>query len=292
MLCGLQPTSSHNHHNLFRGFRGPRSLRHHKNNTSQSVAGGEEDMQRHHQHLPSDASSLARPSIDSTSSRRTDLSIDWDPLRLHPSFAPGPSPPLQDAFSESASRPYQPHELRHARASRPPRQLPSSLSPSQLHDRSPSSDTVIYDGFDFGFSSSSGGSSSNNNNTISTSSNNHHPTAALANFVTNANTPTSGRRRAPSLTPSEASSECSLTFSGSSAASSSLSDEEMGDGLGLSLGLTPAPAPRPRPRPRACGTGSSEDADYFIRRGEWKRRGIVFVDSGPPLAGEDETFEI
>jgi len=36
----------------------------------------------------------------------------------------------------------------------------------------------------------------------------------------------------------------------------------------------------------------SDDAEYFIRRGGWKRRGIVFVDPGVPLAGEDETFEI
>jgi hypothetical protein len=32
-------------------------------------------------------------------------------------------------------------------------------------------------------------------------------------------------------------------------------------------------------------------AEYFIRRGGWKRRGIVF-DAGTPLASEDETFEI
>jgi len=218
----------------------------------------------HHRHLGSDASSLARPSIDSTSSRRTDLSIDWDPLRLHPSFAPGPSPPLRDAFDESTSRPYQPHELRHARSSQALRQPSSPSSPSSHHQ--PCSNTVIYDGFDFGFDNS--------------------PTPALTKF-TNTTAPSSGRRRAPSPTPSDASSECSLSLSVSSIADDSPLEEEMG----LGLGLAPAPAPRPRPRPRPCDAGS-DDADYFIRRGGWKRRGIVFVNSGVPLAGEDETFEI
>jgi hypothetical protein len=62
--------------------------------------------------------------------------------------------------------------------------------------------------------------------------------------------------------------------------------------MGLCLGLAPAPVPRPRARPRPRLDDSGNDAESYIRRGGWKRRGIVFVNSEAPLAGEDETFEI
>lgn len=58
--------------------------------------------------------------------------------------------------------------------------------------------------------------------------------------------------------------------------------------MGLCLGLAPAPAPRPRARPRVMGS----PAEQLIRRGGWKRRGIVFVDESAMLADEEETFEI
>ncbi|KAL2150304.1 hypothetical protein VTH82DRAFT_7980 [Thermothelomyces myriococcoides] len=280
MLCGFQPTSNHHINTFLRGFRGHRNPKPHKSENSEPLE-IQNEMHRHHQHLSSYAGSPARPSTDSTSTRRTDLSIDWDPLRLHPSLAPGPSPPLQDAFSESTSRPYIPHELRFARPSRAARQPPSS----PLHDRNPSAETVIYDGFDFGFDNTKG----NRNYTSNSNNSNYHPSSALARF-TNATAPNGGRTRAPSPTPSEASSECSLTFSGSSTADESLPEEMWSD---CGLGLTPAPAPRARPRPRPrIYNGGPEDGDDYFRRGEWKRRGIVFVNSGPELAGEDETFEI
>ncbi|KAL2181024.1 uncharacterized protein P884DRAFT_53086 [Thermothelomyces heterothallicus CBS 202.75] len=287
MLCGLQPTSSNHFHSFLHGFRRHRNSRQHRSDSSEPLE-NQSEMPRRHQHLPSVAGSPACPSIDSTTSRRPDLSIDWDPLRLHPSLAPAPSPPLRNAFSESTSRPYLPHELRLARSSRAAHQPPSS----PLHGRNPSSETVIYDGFDFGFdnSDSNRNHSSNNNSNNNSNNSNYHPTPALTRF-TNATAPHSGRRRAPSLAPSDASSECSLTFSGSSAADDSSHEEEMGPGGGLGLAPAPPPRPRPRPRPRTYD-GGPEDADYWFRRGGWKRRGIVFVDSGPTLAGEDETFEI
>jgi hypothetical protein len=261
MLCGIRSTSDHHHHSLLRSFRSHRSLRHPKN--SQESFSSEEEMHHHHRQPPSDASSQARPSLDSTSSGRTDMSIDWDPLRLHPSVAAGPAPPLRDAFSESTSRRYQPHELRHARSSQALRQ-PSS--PSHQH-RPASNNTVIYDGFDFGF--------------------NNNPTPPTLNTTS----PSSRgmMARAPSPTPSDASSECSLSLGGSlSDDSSPVEVEEMG----LCLGLAPAPVPRPRARPRPRLDDSGNDAESYIRRGGWKRRGIVFVNSEAPLAGEDETFEI
>ncbi|KAK4155307.1 hypothetical protein C8A00DRAFT_42034 [Chaetomidium leptoderma] len=265
MLCGMQPHSSHQHHGFLRSFRSHKSLR----NKSDSL-GSQEEMHRHCRHRPSDASSLARPSLDSTSSR-TEMSIDWDPLAMHPpTLAQGPS--------------QLPQELRSTRSSHAVSQPPSS---SRHHHQSPSpsSNTVIYDGFDFGF--------------------NNNPTRAMSKTTT----PTSimgGGRRAPSPTPSDASSEWSLSGSCSSDGSPQDDDELIAMmGMGRLGGLAPAPAPnsRPRLRPRhhnsPLTTGASgrppllnDDAEYFIRRGGWKRRGIVFVDSDLSLAGEDETFEI
>jgi len=223
----------------------------------------------HHRQIPSDASSQGgRPSLDSTSSRRTDLSIDWDPLRLHPSLTSGPSAPLQDAFSDSTSRRYQPHELRHARSSQALRR-PSTSHHHQSPPSQSSSSTVIYDGFDFGFG--------------------HGPTPvmskATAAFATAAAAGSGGGiRRAPSPTPSDASDASTDT----SFSMGEPSDEEMG----LGLGLAPAPALRSRPRPRPCHDDGADEAELFMRRGGWKRRGIVFVNSGFELAGEEESFEI
>ncbi|KAK4125309.1 hypothetical protein N657DRAFT_570484 [Parathielavia appendiculata] len=264
MLCGIHSPSTHH---LLRSFRSHKNLR--SNNYSEFL--NRQDDMFHHRHVPSDASSLDSNSTrrPSTSSRTTEMSIDWDPLRLHPpSLAHGPTPPLRDAFGEQSSKRYQSHELRHVCSSHTLRQAPSQLPRYPI-----SSGTVIYDGFDFGF--------------------NNKPTRTTSATISNVNE--SGRRRVPSPTPSDASSECSLSIGGGSSWSGP-DDEMMGRNTG---GLAPAPAPRPRPRPRPEGThhlaGSAGlldgDAEYFIRRGGWKRRGIVFVDSNP-LAGEEETWEI
>ncbi|KAK4236776.1 hypothetical protein C8A03DRAFT_16598 [Achaetomium macrosporum] len=246
MLCGIHPHPGHHNHHFLRGFRS------HKNN----------EKMRHHSHHPSNAGVPARPSLESiprpsTASSRSDGPIDWDPLRLHPfSLAPGPAPPLPDAFVESTSRPYQPQELRQSRSSRNPRQPPPRRDESYPK-------TVIYGGFDFGF-----------DNSLS---------QTMPNIPDDTTTGVASRR-APSPTPSDASSECSLCPS-----------DDLDEAISLGLGLAPAPAPRPRPRPsHGDGSGSSglnDDAEYFLRRGGWKRRGIVFTNT-MPLAGEDETFEI
>ncbi|KAL2023574.1 hypothetical protein VTK56DRAFT_2182 [Thermocarpiscus australiensis] len=216
---------------------------------------------------PSDASSL----VSSTSSRpstssRSDLSVDWDPLRLHPPLAPGPAPPLPDTFGES--RQYTPHEIRRARSSHnlsSLRNLRGYCSTSQL-DYQSASETVIYDGFDFGF---------------------EPKPAAAAAAALNHDTSVGGRRtrrRDPSPAPSVA----------SSSASSIVGRSDSVLEAGLMVGLAPAPQSRPRSRPRPHspepGSALDDEAEYFIRRGGWKRRGIVFVDSGPPLAGEDNIF--
>lgn len=250
MLCGIRHDSSHHsHHRRFlRSFRSHRSLEAYGNSSDTHTT-----TMSHRPRLPSDASSLAssRPSL----STRSEMSVvDWDPLRLHPPLAPGPSPPLRDAADARCSRPYQPHELRHARSSHT---LRRPATPPQQHPAASfSSETVIYDGFDFGFSSK--------------------PTPTTSSTVV-------PRRRAPSPTPSE-----------DSLSSSGFDDLGLGLGLDSAAGSTARLSARPRPRPRPHPESPSllnDEAEYFIRRGGWKRRGIVFVD-GSPLAGEDETFEI
>ncbi|KAK3310904.1 uncharacterized protein B0T15DRAFT_519826 [Chaetomium strumarium] len=254
MLCGIHSHSGHHHHRFLR------SSRSHKSNKKMLPQS----------HQPSRAGMPARPSLESsprpsTASSRSDGSIDWDPLRLHPfSLAPGPAPPLPDASVDSTSRPYQPQELRQSRSSHNPRHQ----SPPSRHYAS-SSKTVIYGGFDFGFNN-------NNNNSLS---------QAMPS-MTDESTTGGASRRAPSPTPSDASSECSLCPS-----------DDIDEGISLGLGLAPPPAPRPRPRPRpdrgdgSSSSGLDDDAEDFLRRGRWKRRGIVFANT-MPLAGEDETFEI
>ncbi|KAK4102964.1 hypothetical protein N658DRAFT_485164 [Parathielavia hyrcaniae] len=251
-------------------FRSHKNLR---SNIQLEALSSQDDDMYHHRHAPSDASSLDSNSTrrPSTSSRTTDLSIDWDPLRLHPpSHTHGPAPPLRDAFGgEQSPRRYQPRELRHVRSSHTLRQPPSHAPRPQ-----PSSSMVIYGGFDFGFD--------------------NKPTSTTSATVSNVDDPRRGR--IPSPTPSEASSECSMSIGGGSCASD-LDDEMLGLGVG---GLAPAPASRvarPRPRPGRAHhlAGPSglldSDAENFLRRGGWKRRGIVFVSSSP-LAGEEEVFEI
>ncbi|KAL2126560.1 hypothetical protein VTI74DRAFT_695 [Chaetomium olivicolor] len=297
MLCGIDYPKPHSTHRRFlRSLRSYTGLGpNHKNstinrNTDSIISSTNEEM--HHRHLHSDASSLARPSLESSTSRRpsvssgadTTMSVDWDPLRLHPPLAPGPSPPLRDAFDESVSRPYQPQELRHARTShnlrQPPRPSYQSLSAA--------ANTVIYDGFDFGFD--------NDNNKKPT------PISTPTPAVSTSTTPR--HPRAPSPTPSDASSECSLTFSSRSSSTEDDSPFELG------MGLTPAPVrSRPAAQPQArhtvgksgpdgaapgsIGMGMDDDADYFLRRGGWKRRGIVFVvPEGEEEAGEEECWEI
>lgn len=277
MLCGIHsPSSHHHHHGFLRSFRSHRALRQHDDSNTDSFS-SQEAMHHHRRQRPSDASSPGRPSFasssrPSTSSSRTEGSIDWDPLRMNPpSLAPGVAPSLQETVFEEDSRLYQPHELRHAarRASSNP--IPSS--PRRTTPTPSCTNTVIYDGFDFGF---------DNTPTPATALNTPNRAGCL--------TP-AARGRTPSLTPSDASSECSLSFGSISDASAAIPEE-----MGLHAGLAPAPAPRPRPRPRPRfenGPGSSGglDADEYLRRGGWKRRGIVFVDVEVEL-GEDEAFEI
>jgi len=124
----------HNHRRILHSFRSHKSLR--------AEAPATQEM---HHRQPSEASSLARSSTDSLrpSTSRTDISIEWDPLRLHP-VGPAPVLPVLD----DARR----HELRQARSLHGIHQHHLRRSTPHSHSHSQSGpDMVIYEGFDFGF---------------------------------------------------------------------------------------------------------------------------------------------
>lgn len=257
-MCGLSHSPPSPNRKFLRSFRSHRNLQSYFDSPTEDMI---------HQRHPSDASSSSldttASSRPSTSSRKTDMSVDWDPLRLHPPLAPGPAPPLREAGD--SSRRYEPHELRQARSTHNLRH-PVPQSPS-----TPSCSTVIYDGFDFGFPSS-------------TSTIRATPTTTRHR-----------RRRDPSPTPSDAS---SIVSNSSLSSADSEPDSPLESEAGLCLGgLAPAPAsscrPRPRPRLHPAGPNSGgldDDTELFIRRGGWKRRGVVFVNTGAELAPEEESF--
>ncbi|KAK4192486.1 hypothetical protein QBC35DRAFT_373465 [Podospora australis] len=247
MFCGIP--QHNNSHRLLRSFRSHKSLKqeaaHHPNNMHF----------RHHHSRPSDMSSMARTSMESATSSRpstsggkSELSVDWDPLRLHPPLACAPVPHLPE---EIASRRYQPQEPKQARSMHNLRavqqQQQQQASRPSRHQHQASTATVIYGGFDFGF---------NDTNT--------HPVP----------------RRAPSPTPS--------SVSDASSTDGSRDAEEWGD----NIVVTPLPAPRHR-QPRQTGPPATElEAEHFMKRGGWKRRGIVFVSEATTLASEEESWEM
>ncbi|KAK3363350.1 hypothetical protein B0T25DRAFT_562371 [Lasiosphaeria hispida] len=207
--------SHHHHHRLLHSFRSHKTLR-----------ADAESQEMHHHRNPSEASSVARSSTDSArpSTSRTDMSVEWDPLRLHPPMASAPSPVFPSTHSQESRR-YEPHELRQARA--------QHNTEGRTHSRavhSQSSPTmVIYDGFDFGFSQQA-------------------------------------PRRRTSPAPSSSGSEFEAA-----------TPESRGAEWGP---VTPRPHP------------ATNSPDYFIKRGDWKRRGIVFGGGETTMASEAETFDL
>jgi hypothetical protein len=51
---------------------------------------------------------------------------------------------------------------------------------------------------------------------------------------------------------------------------------------------TPSASATPRPHP----AGSMDGPDYFMKRGDWKRRGIVFSANETTMATEEECFDL
>ena len=254
MLCIPITTSHHHHHHHHtQNQKMLRSFRSHKGLKSGHSSGGVQ-----HARHPSDASSMdSRSSTTSTHGRM----VDFDPLRCHPPDLAFSHRPSLGNISED--------EFDHHRSDRPSRSLPGpphhyTATPRVHHQHQPTtSTTVIYDGFDFGFDQ-------NNKPT---------PPSASAGIRSVADVATPS-----SPTPS--------TDSFSSSFSSASSDSM---GSNYCAGLAAAPQPRQRPqtevstamaRPRGLAA-----ADDFIKRGGWKRRGVIF-ELDVPMADEEECFDL
>jgi hypothetical protein len=137
MFC--LPVHEHHHRRILHSFRSHKSLR------AEAAAAPEMPHPRHQRH-PSEAGSETRSSTESSrpSTSRTDVSIEWDPLRLHP-VGPTPVPVLDDIKR---------HELRQARSLHGLGQHHERRTTTHSHSQSHSEPAmVIYDGFDFGFAS-------------------------------------------------------------------------------------------------------------------------------------------
>ncbi|TPX13913.1 uncharacterized protein E0L32_005613 [Thyridium curvatum] len=225
MFCSASQKLLHRRsHKKLRDAETPASHHHHKRQNS-----AWSDSSR------ASSSSSGSDSSSSSSSRRDGSTVEWDPLRLHPSMAaPEQSPP------RCVERRYQHQEEAEEKHHR------------LAHNRQPGFSLEIYDGFDFGFGAAA----------------QKKLPAAVAVVVAEAE---AGRTlRAPS-------SEADLRHQ---QRHSSPDPAEWG-----SESQPPSPSRR-RPLP-----ASLNEADYFLKRGGWKRRGIVFC-TDEPVATDDDVFEI
>lgn len=245
----------------------------------------------HHPRRPSEASSIDTlnsdasytsyttysPSRPSVSSRRVG-SVDINPLRLHP--------PTEDLFvpphTSLRSPPRHHYERNHVGSSvstggNDSMDIEHPTPNFRELQRQRGASLEIYDGFDFGF---------DNNGTPAPG----RATIAAAGtgdgYFGIPVQPKSHWSRSPTPTPRTGDDE----------------DEEMED-----PDETPGAGPAPHEtdwsaqtsqstqstpsKPRCRPVEGLDSPEYFMKRGDWKRRGIVF-DATVPLATEEETFDL
>ncbi|KAL8413732.1 hypothetical protein RB594_005109 [Gaeumannomyces avenae] len=256
-----------------------------KDSTFSTASSDSSDHTNHHRQ--------PRPSTDGDNGHHPRMSEDdWDPLRLHPPMNDARSPYITGRQSgRQQPAPQTPVVDSHhgygndadiddiigsygLTALRPP---PPLANRRPLLPRMKTAEMDIHEGFDFGFI---GGSP-----TSPTSAErlpHHHQQPQHHRYQNNLHSATSpvsiaARHRRPS-TASSTTSDCSSIFLPSHA----------------SAGLPTAPLPTPptssqgRPRPPL---GSPESPSYILKRGDWKRRGIVFISEEAKVT-EDDCFEI
>ncbi|CCC07757.1 hypothetical protein SMACR_01324 [Sordaria macrospora] len=255
MLC-IPITTSH-HNNRTQNRKMLRSFRSHK-----GLRSGHSSSKVQHARQPSDASSMDSRSSTTSSNGRN---LDFDPLRCHPPDLTFTHRPSLGNISED--------EFESHRPVRPSRSLPGpphhserahyTTTPRVHHQPPTTPTTIIYDGFDFGF---------DHNKPTPPSAPAHHLSAGVA-------TPSS---------PTPSTDSFSSSFS--SASSDSVDSH-------YCAGLAAAPQPRhQRPRPEEVSAAMARPrglvaADDFIKRGGWKRRGVIF-ELDVPMADEEECFDL
>jgi hypothetical protein len=255
-----------------------KSLRHHRSHKELRS----DDMRSFHARQISSGTTCSWTSRPSGESGRPSTSkdalssspaSDWDPLRLHPPTEPARSPYIHPGSRVPES--YQqapPRSFREFQASTGPR-------------------LEIDDGFDFGFSTPiahppnvssapqlplTSASASRPRTATSTNSDSHHLHA-----------PSSWS--SPAL--SSASSEWDVPDSPSAAHARLAPALQAPSTPTRSASSSDASPVRPV-TPRHPGNFSTLTTDYFITRGGWKRRGIVFAAEEAKGPSEDECFEI
>lgn len=215
----------------------------------------------HHPRRPSEASSIETITSDLSFTRpstsRTDKSIEINPLRLHP--------PTEELSSPRGSlrSPPRHHYMRHG----PGHSSDSASSDESVGMERPAlnfqdlqpprtGSLEVYDGFDFGFDNRTPGPGRQTG-----------PAGGDDYFGMQ---PRSHWSRSPTPTPGTGEEE---------------DDMDESD-----------PTPGPGRIPGSSGTRlrpheAINTAEYFIKRGDWKRRGIVFTPS-VPMATEEECFDL
>lgn len=275
-------------HNVLRSFRSHRNLK--SQRRIEHLQDGEQYQQyhqlyappvhhqrpvpnvAHHPRRPSEASSIETLNSDisyprsSTSRRDEDVSIiEINPLRLHP-------PTEEDLFvhpphTALRSPPRHHYERQHLGSSSSDSSNMSrkAIDIQNNHQTQRGGSLDVYDGFDFGF---------DNNRTPGPEPRGRTPAAGSGGcggdgYFGIPVQPKSHWSRSP--TPGTSEEE----------------DHEEDD-----ADQTPGPRDRTQPRPRGRPLEGVDTPEYFIKRGDWKRRGIVFTAVAAPMASQEETFDL
>ena len=226
----------------------------------------------HHPRRPSEASSIETLNSDTSfprpsTSSQTEGSMDLNPLRLHP-----PTEDLYCSADQSLRSPPRHHfERQHFGSSSSTSSQDSAdmdrptLSFGNLQAQRGGS-LEVYDGFDFGF----------DNRTPRGPARKNAAGGGGDYFTIPVKTapPQPKSYWSPSPTPTPGTGEAA-------------EDDEDVDETPGAAPRTPGSASRPRGLPLE-GLSSPE---YFLKRGNWKRRGIVFT-AKVPMASEEETFDL
>lgn len=225
----------------------------------------------HHPRRPSEASSIDTLNSDTSfsprpsTSSRTGGSIDVNPLRLHP--------PTEDLFvplhNSLRSPPRHHYERNHLGSSG----STSSNDSMDMERPTPNfrelqaqrgGSLEIYEGFDFGFDNNR--TPGPGRNTVAGCSDGYFGIPAQ---------PKSHWSRSPTPTPGTGEDE-------------QMEDPDETPSTEQAPGRTEWGTPtRLRGRPLEA----LDSPEYFIKRGDWKRRGIVFAAT-VPMASEEETFDL
>ncbi|OIW30543.1 hypothetical protein CONLIGDRAFT_283038 [Coniochaeta ligniaria NRRL 30616] len=271
--------------NVLRSFRSHRNLKSHRR--IEHLQDGEQYQQlyapvhhqrpvpnvAHHPRRPSEASSIETLNSDASfprsSTSRRDDSIDINPLRLHP--------PTEDLFVPPHTHLRSPPRHHYERqqvgssgsiSSNDSAEMGHPTTSFREHQAQRGGSLEVYEGFDFGF----------DNRTPRPGRNTPGPGRKAAagsgkDYFSIPVQPKSHWSRSPTPTP------------GTGEEDDDMEDPDETPGAGPEPGRTEWSTP-PR-RPRGLPLEGMDSPEYFLKRGNWKRRGIVFTATAPIASEAD-----